>query len=280
MGPGWKGRRVHAMMDRPGSSASAAASFPPAHAVMPRPRAIIAEDEPLLREELAELLGSLWPELDIVAQTADGIATLRALEAHAPEVLFLDIQMPGMTGMEVARQANGRCHIVFVTAYDQHAIAAFEQGAADYVLKPVSAARLATTVGRLKDRMDRPTQAVDTVLRELGAPPKSFLRWINASHGQSVRIITVEDISYFQADSKYTRVVTAEGDSLIRKPIKELLEELDPALFWQIHRSTIVNVNAIAGVVRDMRGRPQVRLKRASELLPVSDAFAHRFRQM
>src|SRR5260221_5086146 len=187
--------------------------------VLPRPRAIIAEDEPLLREELAELLGSLWPDLDIVAQTGAGIATLREVEAHAPDVLFLDIQMPGLTGLEVARQLSGRCHIVFVTAYDQHTLAAFEQGAADYVLKPADAARLATTVARLQERVGRPAPANRGLLREVAAPQRGFLRWINASQGQTVRIITVEDICYFQADSKYTRVVTAEGESLIRKPI-------------------------------------------------------------
>ena len=245
-----------------------------------RPRAIIAEDEPLLREELAELLGSLWPELEIVAQTGDGIETLRALDAHSPDLLFLDIEMPGLTGLEVARQASGRCHIVFVTAYDQHAVAAFEQGAADYVLKPVSAGRLATTVARLKDRVGRPAAAVEGLLRELRPAQRAFLRWINASHGQTLRVITVDDVCYFQADSKYTRVVTPEGESLIRKPIKELCDELDPASFWQVHRSTIVNVHAIAGVVRDARGAAQVRLKQRGELLPVSETYAHLFRQM
>jgi len=248
--------------------------------VLPRPRAIIAEDEPLLREELAELLGSLWPELEVVAQTGDGIATLREVEAHAPDVLFLDIQMPGLTGLEVARQVSGRCHIVFVTAYDQHTLAAFEQGAADYVLKPADAARLATTVARLKERVGRPAPAIEGLLRELAAPQRGFLRWINASHGPAVRVITVDDVCYFQADSKYTRVVTAAEESLIRKPIKELCDELDPSSFWQIHRSTIVNVHAIAGVVRDLRGHTQVRLKRRDELLAVSDAYVHRFRQM
>jgi DNA-binding LytR/AlgR family response regulator len=246
---------------------------------VPRPRAVIAEDEPLLREELAELLGSLWPQLEIAAQAGDGISALRALEAHAPDVLFLDIQMPGLTGLEIARQASGRCHVVFVTAYDQHTLAAFEQGAADYVLKPASAARLATTVARLKERIGRPAPALEGLLREL-APQRGFLRWINASHGQAVRVITVDDVCYFQADSKYTRVVTAGEESLIRKPIKELCDELDPASFWQIHRSTIVNVHAIAGVVRDLRGRTQVRLKRRAELLAVSEPYAHRFRQM
>lgn len=247
---------------------------------MSRARAIIAEDEPLLRDELAELLASLWSELEIVAQTGDGIATLQALERHRPDVLFLDINMPGLTGLEVARQASGRCHIVFVTAYDQHTLAAFEQGASDYLLKPVQAARLATTVARLKERVGRPAPSVEGLLHSIGSASRGFLRWINASQGEAVRIITVDDVCYFQADSKYTRVVTAEGESLIRKPIKELTEELDPASFWQIHRSTIVNVRAIAGVVRDLRGRAQVRLKSRTELLPVSEAYVHLFRQM
>jgi DNA-binding LytR/AlgR family response regulator len=247
---------------------------------VPSPRAVIAEDEPLLREELAELLGALWPELDIVAQAVDGIAALQALERHAPDVLFLDINMPGVSGLDVARQASGRCHIVFVTAYDQHTLAAFEQGAADYLVKPVHAARLATTVARLKERIGRPAPLIEGLVRELGGGQRGFLRWINASHGETVRVITVDDVCYFQADSKYTRVVTAEGESLIRKPIKELSEELDPSSFWQIHRGTIVNVHAIAGVVRDLRGRTQVRLKRRAELLPVSDAYTQLFRQM
>lgn len=247
---------------------------------MSNPRAVIAEDEPLLRDELEEVLAALWPELEIVARAADGISALREIQRLAPDILFLDIQMPGLTGLDVARHASGRCHVVFVTAYDQHAIAAFEQGAVDYVLKPIAASRLATTVSRLKSRIGGPAQPVDFVLRELAAPGRDYLRWINASHGSTVKIITVDDVNYFQADNKYTRVVTSDGDSLIRKPIRELLDELDPSTFWQIHRSTIVNVNAIAGVARDARGRPQVRLKRGSELLAVSEAYAHRFRQM
>jgi DNA-binding LytR/AlgR family response regulator len=148
------------------------------------------------------------------------------------------------------------------------------------VLKPVSAARLATTVARLKELIGRPARSIEGVLNKLAGPPQSYLKWINASHGTTVEIITTDDVQFFQADSKYTRVVTAQGESLIRKPIKELVDELDPTIFWQIHRSTIVNVNAIGGVVRDVRGRPQVKLKRGSALLPVSEAYAHRFRQM
>src|SRR5690242_6079121 len=188
--------------------------------------------------------------------------------------------MPGASGLDVARHASGRSHIVFVTAYDKYTLAAFEQGAADYLLKPLQAARLATTVGRLKERIGRPAPALEGLLRELGGSQRGFLRWINASQGQTVRVITVDDVCYFQADSKYTRVVTAEGEALIRKPIKELCDELDPSSFWQIHRGTIVNVQAIAGVVRDLRGRTQVRLKRRPELLSVSDAYTPRFRQM
>lgn len=245
-----------------------------------RPCAIVAEDEPLLREELVELLGSLWPELQIVARAGDGIAALHALDTHLPDILFLDIHMPGLTGLEVARQASGRCHVVFITAYDNHALDAFEQGAADYVIKPATSARLATTVGRLKARIGRPAPRIEGLLRELAEPHRGFLRWINASHGDTLRVITVDDVCYFQADSKYTLVVTAVEENLIRKPIKELSQELDPSCFWQIHRSTIVNVHAIAGVVRDARGRTQVRLKRREELLLVSDAYAQLFRQM
>lgn len=247
---------------------------------MTAPSAVIAEDELLLRDEIADALQTLWPELDISVRTGDGIATLRELERRVPDILFLDIEMPGMTGLEVARLASGRCHVVFVTAYDQHAVEAFEQGAVDYVLKPVNLARLATTVSRLKERIRQPAARIDGILDQLAPPPKAYLKWINASQGTTVKIITVEDVHYFQADSKYTCVVTGEGESLIRKPIKELVEELDPSSFWQIHRSTIVNVNAIAGVTRDLRGHAQVRLKHGKTLLPISDAYAHRFRQM
>ena len=247
---------------------------------MAAPRAVIAEDELLLQDEIADALEALWPELDISTRAGDGIAALRELQREPPDILFLDIEMPGMTGLEVARQASGLCHVVFVTAYDQYAVEAFEQGAVDYVLKPVSMARFATTVARLKERIRRPASSIDGVLDRLEPHRKGYLKWINASHGTTVKIITVDDVHYFQADSKYTCVVTIEGESLIRKPIKELVEELDPANFWQIHRSTIVNVNAIAGVLRDARGHAQIRLKHGTTLLPISDAYAHRFRQM
>ena len=249
----------------------------------PGPRAIIAEDEEVLREQLREQLSSLWPELRIVAETEDGIAALHALEDETPDILFLDIQMPELSGLEVARQASGRCHVVFVTAYDKYAIAAFEEGAVDYVLKPFSPARLATTVVRLKQHMGAVPARLESLLQKLAEglnANRGHLRWITAWLGNDVRLITVEEIAYFRADNKYTVVVTADAETLIRKSIKELADELDPDLFWQIHRSTLVNVGAIAGVHRDFRGRLRVRLKDRKETLAVSEPYVHRFRHM
>ena len=244
--------------------------------------AIVAEDEATLRQQLVEQLGQLWPELDIVAEAADGIQALRLLDEHRPDVLFLDINMPGATGMDVARQANGRARVVFVTAYDEHAVAAFEQGAIDYVLKPISAARLFTTVSRLKERISAPPARLDAVLDRItpASSGRSYLRWINASVGQNLRLITVDEIVYFQADNKYTRVVTTDGEALIRKPLKELIEEVDPQQFWQIHRATLVNAAAIDRVSRDLRGRMLVKLKGRDDTLLVSDTYTHLFRQM
>jgi DNA-binding LytR/AlgR family response regulator len=249
---------------------------------MRAPTALIAEDETVLREELCAHLRQLWPELNIAAQAASGLEALQMLDAHRPDVMFLDIQMPGLTGLEVARQADGRCHVVFVTAYDAFAVAAFEQGAIDYVLKPYDAARIATAVRRIKQRLPETPTALDGLLRELAAaqPPREHLRWINASLGNEIKLITVDEVCYFQSDTKYTRVMTAEGEALIRRSLKELTEQLDPAQFWQIHRSTIVNASAIAGVSRDFRGRISVKLKTRSEKLPVSEQHEHLFRQM
>lgn len=247
------------------------------------PTAVIAEDEPVLRAQLGDLLSAVWPELAIVAAAEDGLQTLRALEQHDPDVLFLDIQMPGVTGLEVARHASGRYHVVFVTAYDQYAVAAFEEGAVDYVMKPLTAARLATACGRVKERLSMTPADLRSVLDALAkraAHANPYLRWINASLGTDVKLITVDEICYFQSDTKYTRVVTGDGESLIRKPLKELLDELDPASFWQIHRSTIVNVNAIASVSRDFAGHMIIKLKNRKETLPVSQPFTHRLRQM
>ena len=249
---------------------------------MTAPRAVIAEDEPVLRAELRETLAKLWPELVICAEAEDGIQAVHALETHAPEILFLDIQMPGMSGLEVARKASGRCHVAFVTAYDKYAVAAFEEGAVDYVMKPFSPARLATTVGRLKEKLRSAPASLDGILKALAEKGghKEYIRWITASQGSDLRLITVEEICYFQADNKYTLVVTPEQESLIRRPIKELIEELDPKVFWQIHRGTLVNVNAIAGVTRDIGGHLRIKLKQRKETLAVSDPYAHRFKQM
>ena len=247
------------------------------------PIAVIAEDEPVLRGQLKELLCSVWPELAVAAAAEDGFQAMHALREHAPDVLFLDIQMPGPTGLEVARHASGRHHVVFITAYDQYAVAAFEQGAVDYVMKPLSAERLAIACERVRARLSSTPSNLDGLLDALAkraAQASPYLRWINASLGADVKLITVDEVCYFQSDTKYTRVVTGEGESLIRKPLKELSNELDPAQFWQIHRSTIVNVNAIAGVSRELSGRYTVKLKNRTDSLPVSQQFAHRFRQM
>jgi DNA-binding LytR/AlgR family response regulator len=246
------------------------------------PRALIAEDEPRLREQLAERLTKLWPELELAAMVGDGMDAVQALDRHQPNILFLDIQMPGLSGLEVARYASNRCHVAFITAYDEYAVAAFEQGAVDYVLKPFTAARLATTVGRLKDRLLLPPPDLSELLVRLSsiATQGSYLRWINASVGKAVKLITVDEICYFQADNKYTLVVTPQSESLIHKTIKELADELDPQVFWQIHRATVVNVNAISNVDRNVRGRVSVKLKQRKESLAVSDAYVHLFRQM
>jgi DNA-binding LytR/AlgR family response regulator len=245
-------------------------------------KAVIAEDEPLLRAELKEMLTRLWPELSICAETEDGVEALHAIAQHAPDVLFLDIQMPGMSGLEVARQAGSKCHIVFVTAYDQYAVAAFEQGALDYVMKPFSASRLATTIARLKEKAGSAPANLEGLLQALlkTRGTREYLRWITATQGQDLRLITVDEICYFQADSKYTLVVTPQQQSLIRRPIKELLEELDPVVFWQIHRGTVINVNAIAGVHRDIGGQLRVKLKERKETLPVSEPYVHLFKSM
>jgi DNA-binding LytR/AlgR family response regulator len=249
---------------------------------MHAPTALIAEDERVLRDELRIHLTALWPDLRIVGEAANGVEVLWLIEREMPSVLFLDIQMPGLSGLQLARQVQGRCHVVFVTAYEAHAIAAFEQGAVDYVLKPYDAARLAITVQRVKERLNSVPRSLDGLLGELAnaLPRRDHLRWINAPDHETVRLIAVEDVLYFQADHGYTRVVTAEGESLIQRSLKELQEQLDPATFWPIHRSTIVNAGAIAGVTRNFRGRVSVKLKSRPEALPVSETQEHLFRKM
>jgi DNA-binding LytR/AlgR family response regulator len=246
------------------------------------PTAIIAEDEPGLRDALRQTLAEVWPELVIEAEARDGVEASDALARRVPDVLFLDIQMPGMTGLDVARRASGRCHIVFVTAYDEYAVSAFEHEAVDYVMKPITTERLTETVRRLKARMRKPPVELDRLLSDLTArfaPPREYLRWITVSQGQEMRFVTLDEVCYFQSDNKYTRVVTADKGALIRRTIKELADEIDPKAFWQIHRSTLVAVKSIAGVMRDFRGHLHVRLKERKETLPVSEPYVHLFRQ-
>lgn len=246
-------------------------------------KAVIAEDEPVLRAELRRMLAQLWPELVICAEAEDGYGALQALHEHAPSIVFLDIQMPGLSGLEVARQASGVCHVVFVTAFDHYAVAAFEQGAVDYVVKPLAPARLATSVARLREKVSAaPADLHGLVdLVERGAKPaREHLRWITASQGDELRLITVEEICYFRADNKYTIVVTPHQESVIRRSIKDLVDELDPGTFWQIHRGTIVNVNHVAGVTRDLAGHLSLRLKQRRETLPVSESYVYLFKQM
>ncbi|MFL6663284.1 MAG: LytR/AlgR family response regulator transcription factor [Rhizobacter sp.] len=281
-------------------------------------RALIADDERLMREQLRARLAEVWPELEIVAEAKNGLEAVALTEQHHPDLVFLDIRMPGMTGVDAARQiaqlptyesvpgepadddAAGwpGCEIVFITAYDQYAVEAFAQGVVDYVLKPAERERLLVTVERIKKRMaqrsrpgdvDAPPLAAHTpdmqqLLQKLAAqlnpnaPPK--LRWIQATVGPQIQMIPVEDVLFFISDEKYTRVQTATLEALIRKPIKELIEELDMNLFWQIHRSTLVNTRAIAGVSRDLRGRQLVSVKGHPEKLEVSRSFSGLFKGM
>lgn len=253
-------------------------------------RAIIAEDEPILRSQLKSKLARLWPELQIVADVGDGEAALEAIDEHRPDLAFLDIQMPEMTGVEVARSiaANPalKCHVVFVTAFDQYAVEAFQTGAADYLLKPYSDERLQLAVQRLQQRLaSEPSvpQDLSALVAQLSAqlkPQSEPLKWIKASVGNHLRLIAIDEVLFFQSDEKYTLVATKELDALIRTPIKELLEGVDTARFWQIHRSTIVNASAIDSVSRDMRGQASVRVKGRKENLSVSRPFSHLFKQM
>lgn len=249
-----------------------------------RTRAVIAEDEPLLRAELRSLLAQAWPELEIAAEAEDGGEALEAIALHRPEIVFLDVRMPGMTGIEVARAIAGQAHVVFVTAFDRFAIDAFESEAVDYVVKPVTAERLATTVQRLKRRLGTQPPPLEALLADLAAAVsrqrKEPLRWITASQGKQTKLVMIQDVVYFQSDNKYTRVATRDGDVLIRTPIRRLLEELDPGVFRQVHRSTVVNLAEVATLVRDDTGRGTIRLKSRPEEIAVSEAFLPLFRQM
>jgi DNA-binding LytR/AlgR family response regulator len=260
--------------------------------------AILADDERLMREQLKLRLTEVWPELNLLGEAKNGREAAALVRELRPDLAFLDIRMPEMTGIEVAREIAGLCHVVFITAYDQYAVEAFEEGAIDYVLKPAERERLSVTVERLKERLGRTSggeqndpQDLAQLLGRLaarienqaggvGSASRDYLQWIQASMGQSLRLIPVQEILFFQSDEKYTRVQTTQLEALIKKPIKELVEELDPAQFWQIHRSTLVNTAAIAGVTRDFRGRQIVTIKGHPEKLEVSRSFTHLFKQM
>ncbi len=281
-------------------------------------RALIADDERLMREQLRARLAEVWPELQIVAEARNGTEAVMLTQQQHPDIVFLDIRMPGLTGVEAARQiaqlptfddegSDGwpGCEIVFITAYDQYAVEAFEQGVVDYVLKPAERERLAVTVGRIRQRMaarnaasaaqgaavdatDAPLpahtpqmqQLLQTLSRQLNPNPPPKLQWIQATVGVNIQMIPVEDVLFFISDEKYTRVQTASVEALIRKPIKELIDELDMNLFWQIHRSTLVNTKAISGVSRDLRGRQLVAVKGHPEKLEVSRSFTGLFKGM
>lgn len=244
-------------------------------------RAVIIEDEPLLRAELRDQLQLLWPELRIAGEAADGVAALALIDAQQPDIVFLDIQMPGLNGLEVAAHLPPQCQVVFVTAHEQHALAAFDAGAIDYLLKPLSAGRLLQTIRRLQARGAgaagaRPSPAL---LQQVLAAPPAYLKWIKASTGNTLRLILVENIDYFQSEGKYTRVVGQGGEGLIRLSLKELLLQLHPAQFAQVHRSSIVNLHAVERIDKDGTAMA-IRLKGGRGTLAVSEAYARQFRQM
>ena len=250
-------------------------------------RALIADDESPMRDQLRARLREAWPELDIVAEAANGIEAVTMATEHAPDIVFLDIRMPGQSGIEAARHLYNRCHIVFVTAYDQYAVDAFEQGAMDYLLKPVVAERLQLTCERLRQRLDKAPENIEEHLEQLTrilqrgeAKKPEYLRWIQAQVGNSLRMISTKEVLFFQSDEKYTLVQTAQAEMLIRKTLKELADELDPNEFWRIHRSTLVRVDAIAEVSRDDRGRQMLKVRNFPASLEVSRNHSHLFQQM
>jgi DNA-binding LytR/AlgR family response regulator len=253
----------------------------------PAPTAVVVDDERLMRDQIVGRLKEAWPELLIVGEAANGREAIATVQSLEPDVVFLDINMPEMDGLKTAKALAGRAHVVFVTAYDQHAIQAFEHGAVDYLLKPVEPERVAITCQRLRERLEQKPAPMDALLAELsqrlgdgslGAP--AYLRWVQASVGPNIRMIPTSEILFFRAEDKYTRVQTENLEALIRKPIKELLDELDPKEFWQIHRSTVVRVEAIAQVSRNLSGKQIVHLKGSDEKLEVSRSFNHLFKQM
>ena len=256
-----------------------------------RPTVLIADDEPLLRDALERLLARAWPELKVVARARNGREAVELFEAHQPDVCFLDVQMPGLTGVEAAGEIGRRAHIVFVTAYDQYAVQAFAQGVLDYLVKPVEPARLAETVARVKERLRAATPAANTealleqLAASLGRDTGAPLRWVRASVGETVRLIPVEDIDFLRADQKYTVVAWHDDagkprEAVIRMPLKEIAAQLDSAQFAQVHRSVVVNLRSIEHVTRSANETADIHLKSRDEVLPVSRSYLHLFRQM
>jgi len=253
----------------------------------PPPTAVVADDERLMREQIVGRLKEAWPELVVVGEAGNGGEAVALVQELEPDVVFLDISMPGMDGIQAARAVAGKVHIVFVTAHDQYAISAFEQGAIDYVLKPAEPERLALTCERLRARLKQEPDPMNELLSQLsqrlgagGLKPREYLRWVQASVGANIRMIPTSDILFFRAEDKYTRVQTQTFEALIRKPIKALIDELDPDEFWQIHRSTVVRVDAVEQVSRNFRGNQFVHVKGRDEKLEVSRTFNHLFKQM
>lgn len=259
---------------------------------MPHPTALIADDEPLLRDALERLLAQAWPELAIVARARNGREAIDLFATHRPAICFLDVHMPGTSGIEVARHIGRRAHLVFVTAFDEYAVQAFAQGVLDYLVKPIEPARLAETVARVQERLRQSQPALDTAallqqlaasLQRNAAPPQ--LRWLRASIGQTVRLIPVDDVDFLRSEEKYTVVAWRDAagaphDAVIRTPLKELVAQLDPDQFTQVHRSVVVNLRAISHVTRGLNETADLHLKGRTEVLPVSRSYLHLFKQM
>ncbi|HYM26279.1 MAG TPA: response regulator [Vicinamibacterales bacterium] len=259
-----------------------------------RPTALVADDEPLLRDALRRQLATIWPELEIVAEARNGREAVRLFDERHPDICFLDVHMPGLSGVDAASHIGRRAHLVFVTAYDHYAVQAFAQGALDYLLKPVEPARLADTVDRLKKRLDASKPAVNTeqLLQQLQEQLATLqrsgkngpLRWIQAQSGKTVRLIAVDDIDYLRADAKYTLVAWRDGgkhaEAVVRTPLKDLLGRLAADQFAQVHRSVIVNLRAIGHITRHDNETAEIHLKGRGEVLPVSRNYVQRFRQM
>jgi DNA-binding LytR/AlgR family response regulator len=258
----------------------------PASFASAAPSAVVADDERLMREQIIDRLKEAWPELLIVGEASNGREAIAMVQSLQPDIVFLDISMPGMDGIETAKALAGRAHVVFVTAHDQYAISAFEHGAVDYLLKPAEPERVALTCQRLRERLKQAPDPMNDVLEQLSqrlgtsGPKREYMRWVQASVGANIRMIPTSEILFFRAEDKYTLVKTRGFEALIRKPIKELIEELDPDEFWQIHRSTVVRVDAVEQVSRDFRGHQIVQVKRSDEKLEVSRTYKQRFNHM